>query len=67
MGAFGKLISYLLGFGAGLVGRYVVKKVEEDRKLEAMLREIEASVKALEARRLAIVEDEEEKGKKGKK
>jgi hypothetical protein len=55
-----KLFSYLLGFGTGLVGFYVVHKIEEQKKLEGMQREIEATVKSLEARRLAIVETGEE-------
>ncbi|HEY7534647.1 MAG TPA: hypothetical protein VH878_01725 [Thermodesulfobacteriota bacterium] len=58
-----KLFSYLLGFGTGLVGFYVVNKVEEQKKLESMQREIEATVKSLEARRLALVETGEEKNK----
>lgn len=61
MGMLAKVLSYALGVGAGLVGLYVVTKVEEDKKLENMLREIEASVKALEARRLAVAEMKEEK------
>lgn len=61
MGMLAKVLSYALGIGAGLVGLYVVTKVEEDKKLENMLREIEASVKALEARRLAVAEMKEEK------
>jgi uncharacterized protein HemX len=55
-----KLFSFALGFGVGLVGFYAVHKVEEQRKLESMQRDIEATVKSLEARRLAIVETGEE-------
>lgn len=57
--------SFVLGFGVGLVGFYIVHKVEEQRKLESMQKEIEAAVKAIESRKLALVETEEEK--KGKK
>ncbi|HWP93006.1 MAG TPA: hypothetical protein VNN20_12505 [Thermodesulfobacteriota bacterium] len=57
--------SFVLGFGVGLVGFYIVHKVEEERKLESMQKEIEAAVKAIESRKLALVETEEEK--KGKK
>ncbi|MGH7802463.1 MAG: hypothetical protein ACREOW_17880 [Thermodesulfobacteriota bacterium] len=55
-----KLFAYALGFGAGLVGFYAVHRVEEQRKLESMQRDIEATVKSLEARRLALVETGEE-------
>ena len=57
--------SFVLGFGVGLVGFYIVHKVEEERKLESMQKEIEAAVKAIESRKLALVETKEEK--KGKK
>jgi uncharacterized protein HemX len=56
--------SFVLGFGVGLVGFYIVHKVEEQRKLESMQREIEAAVKAIESRKLALVETEEEKKSK---
>jgi hypothetical protein len=55
---------FALGIGAGLVGLYVVNKVEEQRKLENTLREIEAAVKTLEMRKLAIAETGGEKAKK---
>jgi uncharacterized protein HemX len=54
----------VLGFGVGLVGFYIVHKVEEQRKLESMQKEIEAAVKAIESRKLALVETEEEKKSK---
>ena len=56
--------SFVLGFGVGLVGFYIVHKVEEQRKLESMQKEIEAAVKAIESRKLALVETEEEKKSK---
>lgn len=52
--------SFVLGFGVGLVGFYIVQKVDEQRKLESMQKEIEAAVKAIESKKLAIVETEEE-------
>ena len=55
--------SFALGIGAGLVGLYVVNKVEEQRKLENTLTEIEAAVKTLEMRKLALAETAGEKGK----
>ncbi len=48
--------AFALGIGAGLVGLYIVDKVEEQRKLENTLREIEAAVKTLEMRKLKPVE-----------
>ena len=56
--------SFVLGFGVGLVGLYVANRVEEQRKLENMQKEIEAAVKALEAGNLKLVETEAEKAKK---
>jgi hypothetical protein len=56
--------SFVLGFGVGLVGLYVVNRIEEQRKLENMQKEIEAAVKALEAGNLKLVETEAEKAKK---
>lgn len=56
--------SFVLGFGVGLVGLYVVNRIEEQRKLENMQKEIEAAVKALEAGNLKLVESEAEKAKK---
>jgi uncharacterized protein HemX len=56
--------SFVLGFGVGLVGFYIVHKVEEQRKLESMQKEIEAAVKAIESKKLALVETEEEKKSK---
>lgn len=44
--------SFALGVGLGVVGLYVINKVEEQRKIERMQREIEAAVKALEIRKL---------------
>ncbi|HSE84289.1 MAG TPA: hypothetical protein VLB01_07055 [Thermodesulfobacteriota bacterium] len=52
--------SYALGLGVGLVGFYIVHKVDEQRKLESMQKEIEAAVRAIETKKLAIVETEEE-------
>lgn len=52
--------SFALGFGVGLVGFYIVHKVDEQRKLESMQKEIEAAVRAIETKKLAIVETEEE-------
>ncbi len=52
--------SFVLGFGVGLVGFYIVHKVDEQRKLESMQKEIEAAVKAIESTKLAVVETEEE-------
>jgi hypothetical protein len=56
--------SFVLGFGVGLVGLYVVNRIEEQKKLENMQKEIEAAVKALEAGNLKLVETEAEKAKK---
>jgi tRNA/tmRNA/rRNA uracil-C5-methylase (TrmA/RlmC/RlmD family) len=56
--------SFVLGFGVGLVGLYVANRVEEQRKLENMQKEIEAAVRALEAGNLKLVETEAEKAKK---
>ena len=56
--------SFVLGFGVGLVGLYVVNRIEEQRELENMQKEIEAAVKALEAGNLKLVESEAEKAKK---
>lgn len=56
--------SFVLGFGVGLVGLYVANRIEEQRKLENMQKEIEAAVKALEAGNLKLVETEAEKAKK---
>jgi tRNA1(Val) A37 N6-methylase TrmN6 len=53
--------SFILGFGVGLVGLYVANRIEEQRKLENMQKEIEAAVKALEAGNLKIVEPEKAK------
>jgi uncharacterized protein HemX len=55
---------FALGIGAGLVGLYMVNKVEEQRKLENTLREMEAAVKAMEMRKLAVAEAGSEKAKK---
>ncbi|MDM7273604.1 MAG: hypothetical protein ACK4J2_03400 [Sulfurihydrogenibium azorense] len=44
--------SFVLGVGLGVVGLYVINKVEEQRKIERMQKEIEAAVKALEIRKL---------------
>jgi hypothetical protein len=52
------LFSFLLGVGAGLVGLYAVHKVEEQRNLENMQREIEAAYRALNAKRASLVEAE---------
>ena len=56
--------SFVLGFGVGLVGLYVANRIEEQRKLENMQKEIEAAVKALEAGNLKLVETEAGKAKK---
>jgi tRNA1(Val) A37 N6-methylase TrmN6 len=56
--------SFVLGFGVGLVGLYVANRIEEQRKLENMQKEIEAAVKALEAGNLKLVETEAEKSRK---
>ena len=57
--------SFVLGFGVGLVGFYIVHKVDEQRKLESMQQEIESAVKAIESKKLALVEtDVEKKSKK---
>ncbi len=56
--------SFVLGFGVGLVGLYVANRIEEQRKLENMQKEIEAAVKALEAGNLKLVETGAEKAKK---
>ncbi len=56
--------SFVLGFGVGLVGLYVANRIEEQRKLENMQKEIEAAVEALEAGNLKLVETGAEKAKK---
>ncbi|MEM4409869.1 MAG: hypothetical protein QXI19_14115 [Candidatus Caldarchaeum sp.] len=56
--------SFLLGIGAGLVGLYAVHKVEEQRNLEKMQREIEAAYRSLEAKRISLSEAELAKGEK---
>jgi hypothetical protein len=55
---------FALGIGAGLVGLYMVNRVEEQRKLENTLREMEAAIKAMEMRKLAVAESGSEKAKK---
>ncbi|MEJ5172848.1 MAG: hypothetical protein WHT47_03965 [Hydrogenothermaceae bacterium] len=55
--------SFALGVGLGVVGLYVINKIEEQRKLERMQREIEAAVLMLEKRQLpAVVETEKQEG-----
>ncbi len=44
--------SFALGVGIGVVGLYIISKVEEQRKIEKMQKEIEAAVKALEIKKL---------------
>lgn len=56
--------SFVLGFGVGLVGFYIVNRIEEQRKLENMQKEIESAVRALEAGKLQVVEPGAEKTKK---
>ena len=46
--------SFILGAGVGLVGLYIIDRMEEQRKLENMQREIEATVKALELQLKAL-------------
>jgi len=45
--------SFFLGVSAGLIGLYMVSRIEEQRNLEKMQKEIEAAVKALEAQKKA--------------
>ncbi|MCX7738622.1 MAG: hypothetical protein N2Z80_04315 [Hydrogenothermaceae bacterium] len=45
--------SFALGVGLGVVGLYIVNKIEEQRKLEKMQREIEAAVLMIEKRQLS--------------
>lgn len=56
--------SFVLGFGVGLVGFYMVNRIEEQRKFENMQKEIESAVRVLEAGKLQIVEPGPEKKKK---
>ncbi|MGQ0793307.1 MAG: hypothetical protein ACT4NX_04375 [Deltaproteobacteria bacterium] len=56
--------SFAIGIGAGLLGFYLVHKIDERRKLEGMQREIETALHAIETRKLALVEMEAEKLKK---
>lgn len=44
--------SFALGVGIGVVGLYIINKVEEQKKIEKMQKEIEAAVKALEIKKL---------------
>ena len=55
---------FALGIGAGLVGLYMVNRVEEQRKLENTLREMEGAIKAMEMRKLAVAESGSGKSKK---
>jgi len=52
--------SFALGVGIGVLGIYIVNKVEEQRKIEKMQREIEAAVRALELKKLPPVEAKEQ-------
>lgn len=55
--------SFALGVGLGVVGLYVINKIEEQRKIERMQREIEAAVLMLEKKQLpAAVEAEKQEG-----
>lgn len=55
--------SFALGVGLGVVGLYIVNKIEEQRKLEKMQREIEAAVLMIEKKQLsAPVEAEKQEG-----
>ncbi len=56
--------SFALGIGAGLVGLYLVNRVEEQKKLESTLRDMESAIKAMEMRKLALAETGGEKAKK---
>ena len=69
LGTAGKIlcsnpVSFILGAGVGLVGLYIVDRMEEQRKLENMQKEIEATVKALEGQLKAIPEKTAEEPKK---
>jgi uncharacterized protein HemX len=62
LGVAGKIfcsnpVSFVLGAGVGLVGLYLIDKIEEQRKLEKMQREIEATVKALEGQLKALPQE----------
>ncbi|MEZ0323865.1 MAG: hypothetical protein ABWJ98_06135 [Hydrogenothermaceae bacterium] len=53
--------SFALGVGLGVVGLYIINKIEEQRKLESMQREIEAAVLMLEKKKLsATVENQQQ-------
>lgn len=55
--------SFALGVGLGVVGLYVINRIEEQRKIEKMQREIEAAVLMLEKKQLpAVVETEKQEG-----
>jgi len=51
--------SFILGAGVGLVGLYIIDRIEEQRKLENMQKEIEATVKALELQLKALPASEQ--------
>ncbi len=64
LGVAGKILcsnpaSFILGAGVGIVGLYLIDRIEEQRKLENMQKEIEATVKALEAQMKALPESTE--------
>lgn len=55
--------SFALGVELGVVGLYVINRIEEQRKIEKMQREIEAAVLMLEKKKLpAITETEKQEG-----
>lgn len=49
-----KAFSYLLGLGVGLILLYSIDKMQEKRKIEDTLQEIEAMLKALELQKIKI-------------
>lgn len=53
--------SFLFGMGVGLVGFYMLHRVDERRKMESMQKEIEGVAQALESNRLKVVEEEKKK------
>lgn len=51
--------TFALGVGVGLVGLYLVSKSEDKRNLEKMLKDMEESLRIIEMKKLALIENEE--------
>lgn len=56
---------FVLGMGAGLYGLYLVNRVEENKKFDKMLKELEDTLKVMEMKKLAVVKTDETEVKAG--